>query len=261
MLKLNKGKKIAPRRIMLYGPHGSGKSTFASKAPNHVILNFEDGLNDIDCVSTERITAIHELNTILMALAAKDGSEPKVLDWLVIDTLDWMEKLIHDEVCGDSHESIADVPFGGGYKQALAKWEKAIKGLEYVMRVRNCGVIALCHADVKRYDPPGGDSYDRYQPALHHLASLLWQEWCDEVLHLNYRVYTKTEDVGFNKERTIAFGESERYIRTQESPGVLAKSRLSLPPEIACDWEVYQQALDARQTTTAKPKKGPKSNG
>ena len=252
VIKLHKGKTIAPRKVLLYGPHGTGKSTFAAHSPNHIFLNFEDGLNDIDCVRTERIGALHELRTILMELSSPDSVEHK-LDWLVFDTLDWLENLIHDDVRGD-HESIVDIGFGKGYKQALSKWEKILRTLESVMKVHNCGIIALCHAEVKRYEPPGSDSYDRFQPALHNLASLLWQEWCDEVLHLNYRVYTKSEKTGFDQSRTIAFGQSERYIRTQESPGVTAKSRLGLPPEIPCDWQVYEDAIKQSYNENRKGK-------
>jgi len=254
-LKLNKGKKAKPRRVLLYGPHGVGKSTWAANAPNHIILNFEDGLNDIDCTSTDRIKSYNELRTILMEIPTMQ----ETVNWLVFDTLDWLETLVHDVAKGD-HNSIADVPYGNGYKKAVAIWQTLISDLDHIIVSKNCGIIALAHADVKRHDPPGGDSYDRYQPALHPLASLLWQEWCDEVFHLNYRVYTKEEDVGFDKKRTIAFGESERYIRTQECPGILAKSRLSLPSEIACDWEVYEQAIrDAYKPTTQTKKE--KSNG
>ena len=47
--KVMSGKTPAPRRVMLYGTHGIGKSTFASSAPNPVFLQTEDGLGEIDC--------------------------------------------------------------------------------------------------------------------------------------------------------------------------------------------------------------------
>ena len=88
---LQEGKQKRPRRVLLYGPHGTGKSTWAACAPNHVFLSFEGGLNDIDCRSTDRIKSFSELLTILMELS----KEPKELDWIVFDTLDWLESLVH----------------------------------------------------------------------------------------------------------------------------------------------------------------------
>jgi len=251
-INLNTGKRIKPRRVLLYGPHGTGKSTWATRSPSHILLNFEDGVNDIDCTSTDRITTLAELTTILMELAT-DAIE---FDWLIFDTLDWLETLIHDAVRGD-HDSIADIGYGAGYKKALAQWQIIIKAAEYLMKAKGCGIIGLAHSAAKRFDPPDADSYDRYEPALHPLASLLWQEWCDEVLHLNYRpAMTRTEDVGFSQKRTIvANDQAERFIRTQESPAVVAKSRLTLPVEIPCEWSVYQQAItDSQPKPTKKAK-------
>jgi hypothetical protein len=66
------------------------------------------------------------------------------------------------------------------------------------------------------------------------------QEWCDEVLFASYRVFVRKEDLGFNKERGIAVGNSERYLRTQESAACLAKNRLEgMPAEIGFSWAEY----------------------
>lgn len=37
------GVKLSPPRIILYGPHGIGKTTFGSGAPSPIFLPFEDG--------------------------------------------------------------------------------------------------------------------------------------------------------------------------------------------------------------------------
>ncbi|MFN9292481.1 MAG: AAA family ATPase, partial [Planctomyces sp.] len=47
-VKITTGKKAVPRRVMLYGTHGIGKSSWAAQAPGVLFLNVEDGLNDID---------------------------------------------------------------------------------------------------------------------------------------------------------------------------------------------------------------------
>jgi hypothetical protein len=108
-------------------------------------------------------------------------------------------------------------------------------------RTQGVGVILLAHTAIRKHQDPTADSYDRYQPALHETASALVQEWCDEVLFASYRVYTRKEDQGFNKERTIASGASERYLRCVETPAALAKNRLNMPGEIEFSWAAYAQ--------------------
>jgi hypothetical protein len=159
----------------------------------------------------------------------------------VIDSMDWLESLIHHEVAkAAGKDSIADIGYGAGYKQALRYWDKVMLALEHCRNDRKMAIVLLAHAAVNRFESPDQDSYDRYQPALHDAASAMWQEWSDEVLFSSYRVFVRKEDQGFNKERAIGVGGSERYIRTQESAAVRAKNRLSMPDEIEFSWAAYQ---------------------
>ena len=47
--QITRGRSSAPRRLMLYGTHGVGKSTFASCAPQPIFIQTEDGLGGIEC--------------------------------------------------------------------------------------------------------------------------------------------------------------------------------------------------------------------
>ena len=229
-MKINKGKKRRARRTLLYGVHGVGKSQWAAGAPDVCFLNMEDGIDDIDCASTDLIASHDELMESLRHF----HSQPHDFKYLAIDTIDWLEKVIHKEVAKEAgKQHIADIGYGAGFKTAMAKWDKVLFALDCVRKEHDIGIILLAHCDIKRFESPEQESYDRYQPALHPLASAALQEWCDEVLFASYRVFTRKEEQGFNKERNIAVGDGERYIRTQESPAVLAKNRLDLPTELA----------------------------
>lgn len=235
-MRIISGKTPAPRRVMLYGVHGVGKSTWAASAPDCLFINLEDGLNDIDCQRTELLHSVSDVLDVLRWLAA----EKHEFKWVAIDSIDWLEGIIHAEVAkAAGKNSISDIGYGAGYKQAIAVWDRILFALNYVRKERGIGVIALAHTAIKRFESPELDSYDRYQPALHDLASALWQEWCDEVLFAFYKVFVRKEDQGFNKERAIAVGSNDRFIRTQETPAVLAKNRLQLPEEIPFSWSAY----------------------
>ena len=60
-MKIVRGKKIQPRRVLLYGTHGTGKSSWASQAPDVVFMNLEDGLNDIDSAKTDHLLSLESV--------------------------------------------------------------------------------------------------------------------------------------------------------------------------------------------------------
>lgn len=228
-MQIHRGKKIQPRRTLLYGVHGVGKSEFAAQAPDCLFINLEDGLNDIDCASSGLLATYDRVMDSLRWLAENEHEFKNI----AVDTVDWLETLIHKEIARAANkESIADIGYGAGYKQSLALWDKVLFALEWLRKEKGIGIILLAHADIKKFSSPEQDSYDRYQPALHETASSLLQEWCDEVFFASYRVMVRQEDQGFNKKRNIAVDGGERYIRTTETPAVLAKNRLGMPSEI-----------------------------
>jgi hypothetical protein len=68
-MKILKGKQPATnRRVLLYGVHGVGKSTWASSAPESLVIDLEGGVKDIDCMKTERITSYDEVLEIIKEL-------------------------------------------------------------------------------------------------------------------------------------------------------------------------------------------------
>ena len=239
-MKITRGKKIVPRRVLLYGTHGIGKSSWAAQAPDVLFLNLEDGLNDIDVAKTEHLIRLEQVMEALTFLATQKHD----FKWVAIDSVDWLEALIHAEVAREAGKpTIGDIGYGAGYKSAMAYWDKMLTMLDWLRTEseRKLGVILLAHTAVKKYTDPMTDSYDRYQPALHETAAATLQEWCDEVLFASYRVHTRKQDEGFGKERVIAGGSGERLIRCTETPGALAKNRLTMPETIDFSWAAYAQ--------------------
>lgn len=88
--QIQSGPKPAPRRVLLYGIHGVGKSTFASRAPNPIFIQTEDGLGDVDCVRLPLATTFDDAMKALMELYADDHPYQS----LVVDSMDWLEFLI-----------------------------------------------------------------------------------------------------------------------------------------------------------------------
>jgi hypothetical protein len=104
-------------------------------------------------------------------------------------------------------------------------------------------IVQIAHTDIKRFDSPESEPYDRYIIKLHTKASALLQEHSDIVLFANYRISTVKSDVGFYKKVTRALGSGERLLHTAERPAFLAKNRYALPDTIAMSWAALAEAM------------------
>jgi len=234
--QIQKGRSQLPRRVLMYGVHGVGKSTFGAMAEHPIFITTEEGTNDIEC---DRFPLATKYADVLSSLSALYSEEHKY-QTVVIDSLDWLERLIFAEICDKrSIESIEDIGYGKGYIFALAQWREILDGLDALRKERNMQVILLAHAAIEKFANPETDSYDRYAPRLQKHASALVQEWCDEVLFATYRVHTKTSNEGFDRKRTQGIGSGERIVRTTERPAHVAKNRLNLPDEFPLDYRIY----------------------
>lgn len=238
-MKLLKGKSDRPRRILTYGVHGVGKSTWAAQAPSPLFLDIEDGIGDLDVERTEHLKDFGQVISAISYLISNQ-TEHKTI---VLDSLDWLERLIFRQVATDEDKkTIDEIAYGRGYRMAAKKWDYLLRGLNE-LRSNGKTIVLLAHSVAKRFSPPDSDSYERYEPALHEVGSRIIQEWCDEVLFAQFRVMTRKADEGFGNKRTMAIDGKERFIRTSESASVVAKNRLGLPSELPMEWGAYAAHL------------------
>jgi len=248
--QVQKGRRPKPRRVLLYGTQGIGKSTFGAMAESPIFVPTEDGLGDIDCESFPLAQSLGQVMASLEALYTSEHPYKTV----VIDSLDWLERLIWAEVCSDrSVESIEDVGYAKGYTYAIDKWRQVLGALDALRSDRGMGVILIAHATIEKFDNPETEPYDRYSPRLPTLARALVQEWCDEVLFATYRVHTRKVDEGFNKAKHQGIGTGERIIRTVERPAHVAKNRIGLPAEFPLDYRVFAALVRGEDPFAAAP--------
>lgn len=234
-MELIKGKKPKPRKILLYGPNFSGKSTQAASFDGVIFLDTESSLDDIDCVRTPLLTSIGD---VYDAIAHVGKNEAGNYQWLAIDSIDWVEKLIQDQVARDAGvESFGDKTFdyGRGRKLCRPYWSRLIKGLSWVHETCNMGLILIAHDQKVDVKPADKDSYQRIEPALDTEARDMLCDWCTELLYISPEPLFRDADDGFSRTRKIAVkGEQRRFIQTRMTTGVRAKNRLELPLSIEC---------------------------
>lgn len=221
-------------------------STFGSQAPSPVFVPTEDGLDEIDCAKFPLAATLDEV----LAALAELRTQPHDFETVVLDSLDWLERLIWDRVCAEfSVKNIekADGGYARGYTHALTHWREVVDQLNLLRSQRGMVVVLIAHAKVEKFEDPEAPPYDRYSPRLHKHASALVSEWCDAVLFATRKFRTASEDAGFGRKRTIAHAigkdGGERVLRCVGGPSCVAKNRYGLTEELPLSWAAFMAAL------------------
>jgi len=243
---IQRGKQSLPPRIMLYGVEGIGKSTFGSQCPAPVFIQTEDGLAEIDCDKFPLATTFDDFISYLNSLL----SEQHDYQTIVIDSLDWLERLIWDDLCRQYSVASIEKVDGGyakGYTHALSHWRHLLGLLNRLRMERGMIVVCIAHARVEKFEDPEAMAYDRYSPRLHKHACSLVCEWADAVLFATRKIRVQQEDAGFNRKRGVAHSigkdGGERILRTIGGPSCVAKNRFALPEQIPLSWPAFMAAL------------------
>jgi hypothetical protein len=244
--KTNLPELSRPRRVLLYGTHGIGKSTFGACAPSPIFLRTEDGLQDIDTSAFPLATTFADVMQAIYELRTTKHN----FKTCVLDSADWLEEIIKRTVCNEGgKDTLSDFGFGKGYDAAAAKFKEVLDQLAQLNVERQMLVIILAHCKIERFEDPRTEAYDRYSPKLHKHVNGTIQEWADEVLFTNYKVFTRKDGTGFN-ERKLGVGSGERVIYTNEKPAHLAKNRLGLPDEIPLAFAEYWKYAGGKDEQT-----------
>ena len=234
------GKQSQPPRIMIYGGEGVGKSTFAASAPKPIFCQTEDGLSEIP---TSKFPLVKEFDELMLQLKAV-RDEQHEYQTLVIDSLDWLERIIWDRIAADYGVKSIETAAGGygrGYQLALTYWRQVIAILNEIRDRRHMAIILVAHAKVERFEDPEHPAYDRYSPRLHKLANSLICEWVDAVLFATRRMRVDS-DTG--KAAPVGADGGERVLRANGSPAYIAKNRYSLPNEMSLGWQAFVDGLN-----------------
>ena len=247
---LQKGKRHRPPRLVIYGEHGMGKSTYASQAPTPVFIQTEDGLGNIDATSFPLANKYQDVLDAIAVLFTEDHEFQTV----VIDSLDWLENLIWKHVAQEHGlESIEGIGFGKGYVFAADRFREILAGLNALRDQKGMAVILTAHSQVKRFDDPASEPYDRYSMKLHAKAAAVVQEWADAIGFVAQEMIVKKEDVGFKKKVARGVAVGGHVLHLKRTPAYDAKNRYSLPDTLPLDWGAFADALtEAQQDTSTK---------
>jgi len=163
---------------------------------------------------------------------------------LVVDSLDWLERIVHAHTCKTKKiDDIAVLDFGRGYVAALGFMEQIINKLEKLRSKKKMNVILISHAAQVTVGNPGEDERVKWDLQLHKKTIAKFYQWSDLCLFANYEVRTTKESASFGKQRVIAHG-SERLLFTRDDGNHAAKNRLGLPDPMELDWNLIQEFIN-----------------
>jgi len=233
--QVTSGKLKKPHFITIYGPEGCGKSTFASEAPNPIFACTEDGTNSLDVIRLPKITSFQMIMDSIQELMTSKHNYKT----LVVDSLDHLEPLIHEKVCKDGGmKSIEDFGFGKGQVLATKEWQQFFSALKDLREKMN--VILICHSQVKLFNDPSSQGYDRYEIKLHKSANALVKENCEAVLFATYENFINVDK---NTKKGKGLGGESRVIYTEYRAYHDAKNRFGLPYKIDLSYKAFDDAV------------------
>lgn len=228
-----------PTRLGIHSVEGFGKTTLAAYFPRPVFLAPEQFAPRDLPFRPKRFPTVTKWEHAFEAITSlTDDKHDR--ETLVIDTIDWLEPLIHRYICArDSgrkselnkagHEliSIEDYGFGKGYVAASEEFRKLISALDLLQYKRGMHIVALMHSSVQKFDNPSGQSFDRWQPKMHYRISRITVEWCENVIFGHFEVLAGKLEERDKKAKGVHTGR--RLIGTQQNALYDAKNRMNLP--------------------------------
>ena len=194
-----------PPRLFVYGTRRRRQNEPCRLAPRtSSSCDLERGLGAIVCphIPLELLSGDHRRTE------SRSCQEPHDYQTVVIDSADWLERLIWDELCkayGVSSIEKVDGGYGKGYVHALTYWREVI---DLLTKLRDRAEHDGHHAGPRQGRALRGSGRARpttaTRPGSTSTPLRLVCEWSDAVLFATSRMVTRTETGAFNRTRTKA---------------------------------------------------------
>lgn len=248
-MEIIRGKQYAALKVVVYGPEGIGKSTFASKFPAPVFIDTEGSTTAMDVDRTQPPTSWAMLKEQLQFFRLN----PHFCNTVVVDTMDWAERLCKTDLCGRLKiGSMEEMPYGKAYTYLAEEIGRALDVMTDIVQ-GGTNVVLTCHAKMRKFEQPDElGAYDRWELKLEKLVSAMVKEWADIVLFANYKTSVVNIDgQGAQKGKNKVQG-GKRVMYASHHPCWDAKNRHGLPDEMPFDFEAIAHLFPDRGDLEAK---------
>lgn len=236
--------------MILYGPSGVGKTSFAANWPRCGVFYDpqETGIEDLvqygQCPAPALTMKLQNFEKVLET--ASDIADKKYdIETAVFDSLTGLEKLCFAHHCREYFDN--DWTKKGFYaymagpkNAAKTDWPRFLEAMDAI-RESGINVILIGHSQIKPFNNPEGSDYDRWEPYLDKETWAQTHRWAQCVLFYNYYTPIEKEEAGLKKKANLS--SERRLIYTVRTAAYDAKNRYGLSPVIdagSSGLEAYQ---------------------
>lgn len=242
------GKIKKAQKVVIYGPEGIGKSTFASFFPRPLFMDTEGSTANMDVARTPKASS-----WTMLKQQIDEVKKDKLCATLVIDTIDWAEQMCVEHILAKYQKSgIEDFGYGNGYVYVKEEFGRFLNQLQDLIDT-GINVVLTAHAQMRKFEQPDEmGAYDRYELKLGKKTSSqtspLVKEWADTVLFCNYKTYSVAVDDKGKKHKAQG---GKRVMYTTHHPCWDAKNRYGLPDEIPMEYSAIAHCIENPETSNS----------
>ncbi len=247
-MQITRGKVESAQKVLIYGPEGIGKSTFAAAFPGAVFIDTEGSTKHMDVARLDTPVSwtmlLEEVRFIIL--------NHSTCQTLVIDTIDWAEQLCVSHVCAKAQVGgIEDFGYGKGYTYLAEEFGNLLNLLSELID-RGVNVVLTGHAQIRKFEQPDeASAYDRWELKLQKKTAPLVKEWVDAQLFANYKTF-----VVKSESKTAKASGGKRVAHTVHAAAWDAKNRHDLPEEMSfarADYPTIVEGLVGTQQPAVAP--------
>lgn len=198
--------------VFFYGEPKSGKTTTATKFPNHLLLAFEKGYNAIPGAMAQPINSQSEFRKALRQL--KDPEVQAKFETIIIDTADIAYDYCEKYICANNGvDAIGDIGYGKGYTLAGKEFDEALRSIVQM----NYGLVLISHSTDKTFTDEAGREFNQIVPTLGARPKNIVSRMCDII--------------GYSRSVQNAEGVTSTKLFMRGTPRYVAGSRFKYTPD------------------------------
>jgi hypothetical protein len=202
-------------RILVYGPNGIGKTSFAASLPMPLLIDYDHGAAEVSVPRVPGPATWDLAMDLVQNFPAGFGS-------IAIDTVDALERLAVAKVLGTKKSLNLDFKWGEGYEQVAGLWREFLAALD-TLQARGVLICLLGHSVVRTAQDPQLGEYDQHTSLLGKKVWAATKAWADVVGFVNFDAALVEGQRG-----NMAIVTGSRLLHTTRGTGFEAKNRFGI---------------------------------